>query len=57
MIFAKAHVDKKWPFQVANEMPKLTEEEVAEMAVTLGLRDDAEESAALEKENEGESSD
>ena len=50
LIFAKAFVDKKWPFQVAKEMPKLTEEQVAEMATTLGLRGDTDEPSALEKE-------
>jgi sugar porter (SP) family MFS transporter len=37
LIFAKAHVEKKWPYQVANEMPKLTVEEIARMSAELGL--------------------
>lgn len=50
-------MEKKWAYQVANEMPKLTEDEVAEMANQLGLRGDDEEPTALEKEKEGDSSD
>lgn len=37
VIFAKAHVEKKWPFQVAQQMPKLTIEQIAEMQAELGL--------------------
>ena len=37
VIFAKAHVEKKWPFQVANELPKLTVEQISQMQTDLGL--------------------
>jgi sugar porter (SP) family MFS transporter len=37
IIFAKAHVEKKWPYQVANEMPKLTVEQIAQMQIEVGL--------------------
>lgn len=56
LIFAKAYAEKKWPFQVANEMPKLSEDEVAEMAAQLGLRGDAEEPVSDRKEKDGETS-
>lgn len=39
LIFAKAHAEKKWPFAVANEMPKLDHQEMKEMAQTLGVRE------------------
>lgn len=37
VIFAKAHIEKKWPFQVAKELPKLTIEQISEMQAELGL--------------------
>ncbi|CAL5869333.1 uncharacterized protein PFLUO_LOCUS3562 [Penicillium psychrofluorescens] len=37
IIFAKAHIEKKWPYQVAQEMPKLTIEQIAQMSQELGL--------------------
>ncbi|KAJ5102481.1 hypothetical protein N7532_003010 [Penicillium argentinense] len=37
IIFAKAHVEKKWPFQIAQQMPKLTVAQIHEMQSDLGL--------------------
>ncbi|RAO73168.1 uncharacterized protein BHQ10_009180 [Talaromyces amestolkiae] len=37
IIFAKAHVEKKWPFQVAQELPKLSHEEIQHHLFDLGL--------------------
>ncbi|KAJ5094950.1 sugar transporter STL1 [Penicillium argentinense] len=37
VIFAKAHIEKKWPFQVAQQLPKLTIEQIGQMQVELGL--------------------
>ena len=37
IIFAKAHVEGKWPYQVANELPKLNSDEIAQMSGDLGL--------------------
>ncbi|KAJ5156327.1 sugar transporter-like protein [Penicillium capsulatum] len=37
IIFAKAHIEKKWPYQVANEMPKLTVDQIAQMQIEVGL--------------------
>ncbi|KAJ5318198.1 hypothetical protein PENANT_c088G03551 [Penicillium antarcticum] len=37
LIFAKAHIEKKWPYQVANSMPKLTVEQIAQMQIEVGL--------------------
>ncbi|KAJ5929344.1 sugar transporter STL1 [Penicillium verhagenii] len=37
IIFAKAHIEGKWAFQVANELPKLTVEQIGEMQRELGL--------------------
>lgn len=37
LIFAKAHIDGKWPYQVANEMPKLTLDQITQMSIELGL--------------------
>lgn len=37
LIFAKAHVEKKWPFQVAREMPRLEGEQILDMAMQLGM--------------------
>ena len=37
LIFAKAHVEGKWPFQIAQTMPKLSYEEILSTAAELGL--------------------
>jgi len=37
IIFAKAHVEKKWPFQIAQQLPKLTPEQINQMSIDLGL--------------------
>jgi sugar porter (SP) family MFS transporter len=37
IIFAKAHIEKKWPYQIANSMPKLTVEQIAQMQIEVGL--------------------
>lgn len=37
VIFAKAHVEKKWPYQIAQSMPKLTVEQIGQMQAELGL--------------------
>jgi sugar porter (SP) family MFS transporter len=37
VIFAKAHVEKKWPFQIAQQLPKLTVEQISQMQRELGL--------------------
>ncbi|KAJ5689684.1 sugar transporter STL1 [Penicillium macrosclerotiorum] len=37
LIFAKAHVERKWPYQIANTMPKLSVDEIARMQSELGL--------------------
>ncbi|KAE8154826.1 general substrate transporter [Aspergillus avenaceus] len=37
IIFAKAHVEKKWAYQVANELPKLSVDQIAQMSAELGL--------------------
>jgi sugar porter (SP) family MFS transporter len=37
LIFAKAHVEGKWPFQVAKQMPMLDNEQITEMSAQLGL--------------------
>lgn len=37
IIFAKAHVEKKWPFQVAHELPKLSIDQISQMQIDLGL--------------------
>ena len=37
IIFAKAHVEKKWPFQIAATLPKLTVAQIAEYQASLGL--------------------
>ncbi|KAI7173492.1 general substrate transporter [Hortaea werneckii] len=39
LIFAKAHVEKKWAFIVANEMPKLSYEEMQQMSKDLGMHE------------------
>lgn len=40
IIFAKAYVEKKWPFQVAKALPKLSREEVNSEAVRYGIADE-----------------
>ncbi|KAH8423840.1 sugar porter family MFS transporter [Aspergillus melleus] len=37
IIFAKAHIEKKWPYQVAKELPKLSFDQIAQMQVEVGL--------------------
>ena len=37
IIFAKAHVEKKWPYKVAQELPKLSVEQITQMQSELGL--------------------
>ncbi|KAJ5130083.1 uncharacterized protein N7515_006122 [Penicillium bovifimosum] len=37
IIFAKAHVEKKWPYKVAQELPKLTVAQITQMQNELGL--------------------
>lgn len=37
LIFAKAHVEGKWPFQIAQQMPKLHNDEILEMSAQLGM--------------------
>lgn len=37
VIFAKAHIEKKWPFQVAQQLPKLSIDQISEMQRELGL--------------------
>ncbi|KAE8326901.1 sugar transporter STL1 [Aspergillus sergii] len=37
IIFAKAHIENKWPFQVAQQLPKLSIEQIGQMQVELGL--------------------
>ncbi|KAJ5276882.1 hypothetical protein N7524_003035 [Penicillium chrysogenum] len=37
IIFAKAHVEGKWPYQVAQQMPKLSIAEITQMQNELGL--------------------
>ncbi|CAI7647443.1 unnamed protein product [Penicillium pancosmium] len=37
VIFAKAHIEKKWPFKVAQELPKLSIEQISDMQRELGL--------------------
>ncbi|KAL1848841.1 sugar transporter-like protein [Paecilomyces lecythidis] len=49
IIFAKAHIEKKWPFQIANTLPKLTVDQIGQLQVELGL-DTAGHHAAVENE-------
>ncbi|KAL2869009.1 glucose-inactivated glycerol proton symporter STL1 [Aspergillus lucknowensis] len=37
IVYAKAHVEKKWPFQVASSMPKLTFDQIIEQQRVLGI--------------------
>ncbi|KAJ5351243.1 hypothetical protein N7541_002043 [Penicillium brevicompactum] len=37
IIFAKAHIEKKWPYKVAQQLPKLTVEQITQMQAELGL--------------------
>jgi hypothetical protein len=34
---AKAHIEKKWPYQIANTLPKLSPGEIASMQREVGL--------------------
>ncbi|KAL1587148.1 hypothetical protein WHR41_04467 [Cladosporium halotolerans] len=50
VIFAKAHVQKKWPFQIAQQMPKLTTSQIHELQADLGLSvPDAHQVSEIEK--------
>ncbi|CAG8888822.1 unnamed protein product [Penicillium egyptiacum] len=55
IIYAKAHVDGRMPWRVANDMPKLTFEEITQQSRELGL--DTNDHAAPEKNELGLSSD
>ncbi|KAJ5413923.1 sugar transporter STL1 [Penicillium cosmopolitanum] len=59
VIFAKAHVEKKWPFKVAQELPKLSIEQISEMQRELGLTfvDHAADAEKVEIGSSGESED
>jgi len=37
LIFAKAHVEKKWPFEIAQTLPKLDHHQILQMSDELGL--------------------
>ncbi|CAG7933256.1 unnamed protein product [Penicillium olsonii] len=58
IIFAKAHVEKKWPYRVAQELPKLTVEQITQMQAELGLdtSDDVRRASEAEKAETGMSS-
>lgn len=49
LIFAKAHVEKKWAYQVAQELPKLSIADISRLHSELGL-ERADEQAASEAE-------
>lgn len=49
IIFAKAHIEKKWPFQVAQQMPKLSIEQISLMQSELGLASTDHHAAESEK--------
>lgn len=49
IIFAKAYVEKKAPFVVAQELPKLSTKEIEEEGARLGLTDDVEAMEAFEQ--------
>ncbi|KAB8260959.1 general substrate transporter [Aspergillus pseudonomiae] len=55
IIYAKAHVEGRMPFRVANDMPKLTFEEIVQQSRELGL--DTNDHGAPEKSELGLSSD
>ena len=55
IVYAKAHVEGRMPWRVANEMPKLNFEEIAQQSRELGL--DAGDPAAADKNELGLSSD
>ncbi|KAL4879970.1 general substrate transporter [Aspergillus karnatakaensis] len=55
IIYAKAHVEKRLPFKVANDMPKLTFEQILEQSRELGL--DTSGAATPERTEAGLSSD
>ncbi|KAJ5778921.1 sugar transporter STL1 [Penicillium paradoxum] len=40
IIYAKAHIEGKWAYKVANEMPKLTFEQITQQSRELGLSAD-----------------
>lgn len=56
IIFAKAHVEGKWPYKVANTMEHLELDQLAEVAKSLGLRDvGGEDIDTLEKRDSSDS--
>ncbi|ODM23814.1 Sugar transporter STL1 [Aspergillus cristatus] len=55
IIYARAHIEGKMPFKVANDMPKLNFEEIVQQARELGL--DTNDHGASEKNELGLSSD
>jgi sugar porter (SP) family MFS transporter len=55
IIYARAHVDSRMPWRVANEMPKLTFEEIIQQSRELGL--DTNDHSVTEKNELGLSSD
>ncbi|KAL4888865.1 general substrate transporter [Aspergillus ambiguus] len=55
IVYAKAHVEGRWPFMVANDMPKLTLEEITQQSRELGL--DMNDSTAPDQNESGLSSD
>ncbi|CAG8283345.1 unnamed protein product [Penicillium salamii] len=58
IIFAKAHVENKWPYRVAQELPKLTVQQITEMQAELGLdtSDEVRRASEAEKAETGMSS-
>ncbi|CAI7636822.1 unnamed protein product [Penicillium viridicatum] len=56
IIFAKAHVEGKWPYQVAQQMPKLSIAEITQMQNELGLDTEPQITSAAEKAETGMSS-
>lgn len=54
IVYAKAHVEGKWLFMVANDLPKLTFERITEQSRELGL--DSSDSSEAEKNELGLSS-
>ncbi|EAU32179.1 sugar transporter STL1 [Aspergillus terreus NIH2624] len=55
IVYAKAHVEKKWPFMVAKDMPKLSLEEITQQSRELGL--DLNDSSPPDQNESGLSSD
>ncbi|KAG2420377.1 sugar transporter STL1 [Aspergillus terreus] len=55
IVYARAHVEKKWPFMVAKDMPKLSLEEITQQSRELGL--DLNDSSPPDQNESGLSSD